>query len=114
MAWKRVDGNDVVSVAAAMEEAAEHARSGEGPFYIEAVTYRWRGHVGPSEDLDVGVKRKDDLATWKKRDPIARLAKAMNMEIDWQPVREQVKVAWAQVKAAEPPAADALLSRVFS
>ena len=114
MPWKRVDGNDVVAVAAAMEEAAEHARSDEGPFYIEAVTYRWRGHVGPSEDLDVGVKRKDNLATWKKRDPIARLAKAVNMEIDWQPVREQVKVAWAQAKSAEPPAADALLSRVFS
>ena len=37
------------------------------------MTYRWRGHVGPREDTDVGVKRKDDLNTWKKRDPIRRL-----------------------------------------
>ena len=30
------------------------------------MTYRWRGHVGPREDTDVGVKRKDDLIHGKK------------------------------------------------
>ena len=112
--WRRVDGNDVVAVAAAMAEAADHARAGEGPFFIEAVTYRWRGHVGPSEDIDVGVQRKDDLALWKKRDPIARLAAALNVDLDWEPVREQVDAAWAKAEAAESPSPDALLSRVFS
>ncbi len=112
--WRRVDGNDVVAVAAAMAEAAEHARAGEGPFFIEAVTYRWRGHVGPSEDSDVGVQRKDDLALWKKRDPIARLAAALKNELDWESVREQVDTAWAKAAAAEPPGTDALMSRVFS
>ena len=112
--WRRVDGNDVVAVAAAMAEAVAHARAGEGPFFIEAVTYRWRGHVGPREDIDVGVKRKDDLALWKKRDPIARLAAACNTELDWEPVREQVDAAWAKAAAAEAPAPYALLSRVFS
>ena len=114
MPWRRVDGNDVVAVAAAMAEAAEHARAGEGPFFIEAVTYRWRGHVGPSEDIDVGVQRKDDLALWKKRDPIARLAAALDLELDWESAREQVVAAWAKAAAAEPPSTDALLNRVFS
>jgi len=112
--WRRVDGNDVVAVASVMAEAAAHTRMGEGPFYIEAVTYRWRGHVGPREDIDVGVQRKNDLATWKKRDPIARLAMTLNLEPDWQMVRNQVESAWAQAKAAEPPSPDTLLSRVFS
>jgi len=112
--WRRVDGNDVVAVASVMAEAAAHARMGEGPFYIEAVTYRWRGHVGPREDIDVGVQRKNDLSIWKKRDPIARLATTLNLELDWQMVRNQVESAWAQAKAAEPPSADTLLSRVFS
>jgi len=97
-----------------MAEAADHARAGEGPFFIEVVTYRWRGHVGPSEDIDVGVQRKDDLALWKKRDPIARLAAACNTELDWESVREQVETAWAKAEAAEPPAPDGLLDRVFS
>ena len=112
--WRRVDGNDVVAVSNAMEEAATRVRTGGGPFYIEAVTYRWRGHVGPREDIDVGVQRKDDLDTWKKRDPIARLAAALNNELDWQSVRDVVATAWAKSEAAEPPSSDALRNRVFS
>ena len=112
--WVRVDGNDVVAVARAMEEAATYARSGDGPFYIEAVTYRWRGHVGPREDLDVGVKRKDDLELWKERDPIARLAATLNLEPDWKPVRDEVAAAWAKAEAAEAPSPAALMDRVFS
>ena len=48
------------------------------------------------------------------RASVERLAAALDWEPDWQPVRNQVESAWAQAKAAEPPAADALLSRVFS
>ena len=112
--WLRVDGNDVVAMAAAMAKAAAHARSGEGPYYIEAVTYRWRGHVGPGEDLDVGVKRKDDLDLWKERDPIGRLAVTLKLDPDWQPVRNQIESAWAKAEAAGVPSPAALMDRVFS
>ena len=56
-----VDGNDVVAVARAVGEALVTMRAGGGPFMIECVTYRWRGHVGHREDEDVGVLRKHDL-----------------------------------------------------
>jgi pyruvate dehydrogenase E1 component alpha subunit len=72
MAWEVVDGNDPVALHKASQKLVERARSGEGPGFLEAVTYRWRGHVGPREDEDVGVQRKDDLARWKLRDPIRR------------------------------------------
>ena len=36
------------------------------PFFLECITYRWRGRVGPSEDNDVGVDRKGNLDVWKK------------------------------------------------
>jgi pyruvate dehydrogenase E1 component alpha subunit len=73
-----VDGNDVVAVARATEELVDHARRGDGPGFLEAVTYRWRGHVGPKEDVDVGVRRRpDELAAWKRRDPARRLADAL-------------------------------------
>lgn len=75
-----VDGNDVVAVARAAEELITRARNGEGPGFIEAVTYRWRGHVGPKEDIDVGVRRRpEELAAWKRRDPVRRLADALVM-----------------------------------
>jgi TPP-dependent pyruvate/acetoin dehydrogenase alpha subunit len=72
-----IDGNDVVAVARAAQDAVSCARSGGGPRFIEMVTYRWRGHVGPSEDIDVGVARNEQLQFWKRRDPIARLGRSL-------------------------------------
>ena len=51
----------------------QRARAGEGPSLLECRTYRWRGHVGPALDLDVGVRRRDDLAEWRRKDPLQRL-----------------------------------------
>jgi pyruvate dehydrogenase E1 component alpha subunit len=70
----RVDGNDAVAVYDAAAAAVARARDGEGPTLIECRTYRWRGHVGPSWDMDVGVKRKNELHEWLARDPLPRLA----------------------------------------
>jgi pyruvate dehydrogenase E1 component alpha subunit len=72
-----VDGNDVAAVMRATKTATDRARAGHGPTFLELVTYRWRGHVGPREDLDVGVRRGAELQTWKKRDPIRRLVLAL-------------------------------------
>ena len=70
---ERVDGNDVVAVHAAAQAAVERARRGEGPSLIECRTFRWRGHVGASFDLDVGVERRGELAEWLLCDPVRRL-----------------------------------------
>ena len=71
--FKVIDGNNLTDIYEASQKAVKYCRENKGPYFIEAMTYRWRGHVGPREDTDVGVKRKDDLSTWKKRDPIRRL-----------------------------------------
>jgi len=71
--FKVVDGNNLTEIYKASQEAVKFCRENKGPYFIESMTYRWRGHVGPREDTDVGVKRKDDLSKWKKRDPIRRL-----------------------------------------
>lgn len=71
-AGTRLDGNDVEAVHTATLEAVARARSGAGPTLLECRTYRWRGHVGPSWDMDVGVKRKDELKEWLPKDPLAR------------------------------------------
>lgn len=77
MASETLDGNDVCAVAAAAQRAAHRARTGGGPTFLEMITYRWRGHVGPREDMDVGVKRGAELAQWKARDPIGRLGASL-------------------------------------
>ena len=73
-----IDGNDVVAVSRATADLVGRARRGEGPGFLEAVTYRWRGHVGSKEDIDVGVRRQpEELAAWKNRDPVRRLADSL-------------------------------------
>lgn len=73
-----VDGNDVTVVAQAASDLISSARAGNGPGFLEAVTFRWRGHVGPNTDIDVGVRRSpEELAAWKRRDPVRRLVDAL-------------------------------------
>src|SRR5689334_1389862 len=69
---QRVDGNDVEAVFAAARQAVDRARSGEGPSFLECRTFRWRGHVGPGSDEDVGVQRRGELMEWLGRDPLRR------------------------------------------
>lgn len=73
-----VDGNDVMAVSEAAAELIADARAGRGPGFLEAVTFRWLGHVGPNADIDVGVRRSpEELAAWKRRDPVRRLVDAL-------------------------------------
>ncbi len=67
----RVDGNDVLAVLAATRTALARARAGDGPTFIEAVTYR----MGPHTTADDPTRYRDpaELETWRARDPIARL-----------------------------------------
>ena len=73
-----VDGNDIATVSTTVGRMVAEMRDDPGPRLLEAITYRWRGHVGHREDVDVGVERTDNLAAWKERDPIARLVRAMD------------------------------------
>jgi TPP-dependent pyruvate/acetoin dehydrogenase alpha subunit len=65
-----IDGMDVVTVRDAAVRAVAHAREGGGPYFLEAVTYRYVGH----SRSDPGAYRPaGELDEWKKRDPILRL-----------------------------------------
>jgi len=121
--YELVDGNDIVAVSKAAQKLIEAARSGQGPGFLEAVTYRWRGHVGPKEDIDVGVKRKDDLHIWKKRDPIARLAQALIVakflttnEYDQIKIKieSEIQSAWEKALKAPYPESSALMEMVYA
>ncbi len=74
---ERVDGNNVAAVHEAATKAVGRARRGEGPTLLECRTFRWRGHVGASFDLDVGVERRGELTEWLARDPIRSVAEEL-------------------------------------
>lgn len=123
MPVETIDGNDVVSVSAASERMISGMRQGDGPSFLEAVTYRWRGHVGPREDIDVGVHRSKDLSRWKERDPVRRLIDALRhdkkmSEADLADMEESVLMevsdAWGRANNAQFPNVSALMDLVYS
>tara|TARA_Y100000589_G_scaffold332315_1_gene391648 strand:+ start:3570 stop:4595 length:1026 start_codon:yes stop_codon:yes gene_type:complete len=76
--FELVDGNDVIAINIAAKSAIDKARRGDGPSFIEAITYRWLGHVDWREDVDVGISRSTEtILNWKQRDPISRLEKSI-------------------------------------
>jgi TPP-dependent pyruvate/acetoin dehydrogenase alpha subunit len=121
--YEIVDGNDVVKVRTAAARLISQARAGQGPGFLEAVTYRWYGHVDWREDIDVGVKRSAvDAGAWRKRDPIARLVTGLQAQglFDEQrlaameaEIAVEVAEAWKQAQADAYPPLSALISRVF-
>jgi len=70
-----VDGNDVVAVYEAAQQAIARARAGEGPTLLECVTYRWRGHS--ERDLMPRYRSEAEVEQWKKMCPIKRLRDRM-------------------------------------
>ncbi len=66
-----VDGNDFLEVYAAAREAVERARSGGGPSFIEARTYRYYAHT--SDDDDKLYRSPDEVETWRRHDPLTVL-----------------------------------------
>ena len=72
----QVDGNDVLAVMAVTRAALARARRGEGPTFIEAVTYR----MGPHTTADDPTRYRDaaELDRWRLKDPIARLEKYLS------------------------------------
>ena len=73
----RIDGNNVIGVFKTVKKLVGGMRNGQGPRFVECMTYRHRGHVGPNYDIDKGLRSKDELDLWMKRDPIDLLERKM-------------------------------------
>jgi len=69
----REDGNDVLKVYETALEAVNYCREGNGPVFIEFLTYRFRGHVGPDDNIQgsrTDIRPKAEIEEWLNKDPI--------------------------------------------
>jgi pyruvate dehydrogenase E1 component alpha subunit/2-oxoisovalerate dehydrogenase E1 component alpha subunit len=117
----RADGNDVLAVYHAVSYAAEKARRGDGPTFLELLTYRVSAHSSsddPSRYRDEGVTE-----IWRgQRDPIRRMEAYMRMrgwiaegerEAIAARIEADVRDAIARQEAVDPPALSTLVEDVF-
>jgi pyruvate dehydrogenase E1 component alpha subunit len=115
----RVDGMDVLEVRKAAQAAIEHVRSGKGPFFLEVITYRFRGHsMGDPERY----RRSDEVKKWQENDPIGIYRRyliandiASDAELDALDLRveQEVKDAVQTASSAPEPAPEALFENIY-
>ena len=118
----RIDGNNMIEVYKVAKKAIEDARDGKGPTLIECMTYRWRGHVGPSDDLDKGLRSKEELDYWMNKCPIKALEELLlnhgiisesEKSRIYGGIEKEIEEAVAFAKESPYPDGDELLSNVF-
>ncbi len=99
MVNEKVDGMELLAVREAVRVALDHVRAGKGPYFLEAHTYRYRGHsMGDPERY----RKQDEVRRWQAEDPIGKFEKVL---------LEQ-GVTQAQVEAAEASAAQTIADAV--
>ena len=77
---KSGNGNDVLNVYTLAAKAISKIRAGEGPFFLEFTTYRWREHCGPNYDNHIGYRTEEEFLEWKEKDPIPLLERKLVSE----------------------------------
>ncbi|PJF48003.1 MAG: thiamine pyrophosphate-dependent dehydrogenase E1 component subunit alpha [Chloroflexi bacterium] len=88
-----VDGNDVLAVYEATQQAVERARRGDGPSFIEGVTYRYRGHYEGDPQV---YRSREEVERWQARDPIPRFRRIL---VERGINEEQIEAVEGQVLA---------------
>jgi acetoin:2,6-dichlorophenolindophenol oxidoreductase subunit alpha len=115
-----VDGQDIDAVHAAVAEAVERGRAGEGPSLLEMKTYRFRGH---SRTDPAKYRPEGELERWQERDPIVLLGQNLaaggalsrdDQETLRREIQEQVDAQAERAKAAPFPTIEEIRSYVYA
>ncbi len=102
----QVDGMDVVAVRKLAQSLVRQARGGGGPFFVEAITYRFMGH-SMSDPAHGHYRTKDEVEVERKRDPLILLQgrireEGLGMDADFRTIEQEVAhTVTASVRFAE-------------
>jgi len=109
--------DDVFKVHECVHAAAQALRAGQpGPYYFECMTYRWKEHVGPNEDFQLGYRTLEEAEPWMANDQVKRLAalvepaERQRIEAD---VEAEIQDAFAFAESSPFPTEAELYTDVF-
>jgi TPP-dependent pyruvate/acetoin dehydrogenase alpha subunit len=113
----RLDGNDVFALRDFTDEALARLRRREGPQFLEAVTYRWREHVGPGQDFHLGYRDAADCTPWQERDAVKAMADYLSpveRAMIESAVEQEVADAFAFAERSPFPAVTELMTDIYT
>jgi TPP-dependent pyruvate/acetoin dehydrogenase alpha subunit len=119
----QVDGNDAFAVREVVSAAVDRARAGEGPSFVEAVTYRHLAHNEGEEAFSGVYRPPHEIEAWKARDPVASLRARLEEELhveaaDLQALEQEerglIELAVQAAESAPFPAAEEALDDLFA
>jgi TPP-dependent pyruvate/acetoin dehydrogenase alpha subunit len=85
----KIEGNDVMKIYNTVREIRSKLHTAEsGPHFIECETYRWKEHVGPNEDYELGYRTREELKPWLENDQVEKIGILLNKY-----TREQIEQA---------------------
>jgi len=106
IAAERVDGMDVLAVRSLMRKVVDQVRAGQGPFFLEAMTYRFMGH-SMADPAHGHYRTKEEVEEHRKHDPLLSLKQTilrhnLGTEADFKQLERDISgVVMAAVKFAE-------------
>jgi TPP-dependent pyruvate/acetoin dehydrogenase alpha subunit len=109
---ERIDGGDVYRIHERVAAARRALREGRpGPFFFECMTYRWKEHVGPGEDYQLGFRDRSEAEPWMASDQVRRVAELVEAgartRIEAE-VEAEIAAAFAFAVSSPFPAPEAL------
>ena len=117
----RVDGNDLLAMLRVLGEAMARARSGGGPTFVEALTYRMGAHS--TSDDPSRYRSAVEVESWRRKDPLDRLRRhlahlglvsdAGDVALERE-LAAEIAAAIDAVEPMPPPARDSLLDDVYA
>lgn len=114
---KRIEDGDVFAIRENSIHAVQEIRAGNGPQFLECMTFRWRDHVGPDEDRNLGYRPDEELDSWIERDQIpliaAKLDDITRSEIE-KTVEEEIASSIEFAEQSPFPMDDEIHLNVFS
>jgi TPP-dependent pyruvate/acetoin dehydrogenase alpha subunit len=111
-----IDGNDVLFLCGRARDLVARVRAGEGPWFLEVLTYRWKEHVGPNEDYHLGYRTREEAEPWITNDPLRQLGATLHPDIRARleaEAEEEIAAAFAFAEASPFPEPEELFEDVF-
>jgi TPP-dependent pyruvate/acetoin dehydrogenase alpha subunit len=113
---ERIEHSDILYLFERARAVIAKVRAGDGPHFLEVVTYRWREHVGPNTDYHLGYRTEEEALPWIETDQVRRLESMIRPDrchLIQEEVEAEIEEALAFAEDSPEPEASELYTDVL-